>query len=147
MSEEIVNVCIEVAEAEFDRIAKYYRIQTNEEKIDAKQLDSYKDAKQEIVEAIQDGAIYVNEDGAPVYVSECEQDFTFRKLIGTDFVRLDKYDESQGMHKGQATVASLTKKAPREIAALDADDWQFMVRVASFLLLSKKRRSRKARRS
>lgn len=142
MSIEIGN---DVALNEFDRMCSFFRIMTDESKFTADDIKDFNTIKSEIVYAIEQGALVVNEEGQPTYITVDDKEFTFRKPTGKDYMEMDRYKEDQGMHKTFAMTSSLCNVQPKSISSLDGDDAMFMLKVTGFFIGSKKLRLSKLR--
>ena len=131
----------EVANGEFDRICGFMRIMTDETRMKDEEKEDYVSAKADLVDAIMDGAITVDDEGKPTFISECEKEFTFRRLTGADFLDLDKYKATQQMKSGLRLVANMCNVEIKNMSNLMGDDMMFLVKVGGFFMGSRKQRS------
>ena len=139
MSKPLVSE--EVAVGEFVRICEFMRIMTDESRMKDDEKDDFLKIKDDITDAIMDGAITVDDDGKPTFISECDKEFSFRRLTGADFLDLDKYKSSQQMKSNLRLVANMCGVEIKNLSTLMGDDMMFLAMVAGFFMGSRKQRS------
>lgn len=135
------EVSEEVACLEFDRFCSFFYIQNDLKRYKEDDLKEFEELKQEIVDSIMDGALVVDDKGKPTYKALSGDEFTMRRPLGKDFMDMDKYPESQSMHKTFSMAASLCGVQPKSITKLDGSDAMFLLKVTGFLISSRKSRS------
>lgn len=134
-----LTVVKEIAEKEFESWAEQFRIDTNIDDMDAEEKQEFKQIKNRFVYCLTRGITSIDEDGNlrlklidPVAGKDV---MIFRKKFkGAAFVAMDRYKDSQAVHKTLAFLAAWVQWQPPQLTKLDAmDTWFGMKMVALFL--------------
>jgi hypothetical protein len=121
---EYTEVTREVAEADFDRFARFARLKMDRKRnlIDKNDIEQDRDY---LVEEIMDGRIVIDDEGHPAVICECEEtprvSFDFRPK-GIVMKAMDMHKKDHDMAKVHAMIAEATRVPAAKLFALDAVD-------------------------
>jgi hypothetical protein len=119
----------DVAEAEFERMCRAFRVETEVEAMDAVSAAQFKYRQGQLVKAIMFGALQVDEDGMPALAVEkiVEGAFVpvtlkFRRPTGATFIAME---QGSGQHAQMALAATnLTESNKGIISTLTGPDFR-----------------------
>lgn len=130
----------EMAESEFQAWADHLRLDTNEDEMDAEEKTDFLQMKKKFVFSIMRGIAHTEENGDLV-LNLIESikvgngsviQITFRRSFkGSAFVVMDRYKESQNVHKTVAFLGAWVGIDPKALMKLDAIDLWFGMKMVS----------------
>ncbi len=126
----------EMAESEFESWARHLRLDTNEDEMDVEEKSDFLQIKKKFVYTLLHGFTQTEENGdltlnliAPV---NGKPSITFRRSFkGSTFVVMDRYKDSQNVHKTIAFLAAWVGWDPKQLMKLDAIDLWFGMKMVS----------------
>lgn len=126
----------EMAESEFNGWAEHLRLDTDIEDMDPEEKSDFLQLKKKFVYNLVHGITHTEENGDLVLnLAEPvagNSTMTFRKTFkGAAFCAMDRYKESQHVHKTLAFLAAWTKWNPKHLTQLDARDLWFGMKMVS----------------
>ena len=129
----------EQAEIEFESWAEQFRIDTDTEKMDAEEKQDFKQIKNRFIYCLTRGITAIEENGDlklhlidPV---DGKDTMIFRKKFkGAAFVAMDRYKDSQNVHKTLAFLGAWVNWNPKLLTQLDAMDTWFGMKMVSLFL-------------
>ena len=126
----------EMAEKEFEAWAEHLRLDTDLDQMDAEEKSDFIQLKKKFVYNLVHGITQTEENGDLVLnLSETvsgKSTMTFRRTFkGAAFVTMDRYKESQHVHKTMAFLGAWTKWDPKQLTQLDARDAWFGMKMVS----------------
>jgi len=129
----------EMAEKEFESWAEQFRIDIDENEMDAEERQEFRQIKRRFVYCLTNGITSIAENGdlslKLIDSVGGKSEMIFRKKFkGSAFVFMDRYKDSQSVHKTFAFLAAWVQWDPKELTKLDSKDaWFGMKMVALFL--------------
>ena len=126
----------EMAEAEFQSWADHLRLDTNEDEMDVEEKSDFLAIKKKFVYVLLHGFTQTEENGDLVLnlidsVDGISQITFRRKFKGGSFVVLDRYKESQNVHKTIAFLGAWVGVDPKKLMKMDAIDVWFGMKMVS----------------
>ncbi|MEE9393704.1 MAG: hypothetical protein V3W41_14470 [Planctomycetota bacterium] len=136
-----VKVVLGVAEAEFERFAASWDLDTDTASMEEEDRKSFEDLQRKLVRKIVSGSLAIGDDGCATYTlmhpkSDVLTEVTFSVPTGAAVVGWDKYKDRQNVHKLNAFMGACTKQAPATFAAMDFRDLKVCQAVALLFLAS-----------
>jgi hypothetical protein len=133
-------IATEVAQAEFQRFAKAWDIETDTKDMDVESREDFEKLSRTIVRAIEHGRASVNDDNGVDYqlstpVGEIDS-LTFRVPRGVDYMAMDTYKERETSRKMFAFMASTTKQSVKFFGSLSGADIKFAQAVTTLFMAS-----------
>jgi len=131
------KVSRDVAEADFDRWAEEWDIDTDKEHMDAEDRQGFENSRAKFIKSICDGRLSVSEDASKVvqtlkYSQGADLEYTVP--TGAAFITLDHHKDSQHMTKLHSYMASMTGKALKEFSQMDGRDIKIGYAVAQLFM-------------
>jgi hypothetical protein len=123
MTEE--KIAPEVAQAEFERFALTFDLETDVEQMTKDQADGFTVMRQTVIRAMRGGSLVVNDKGLPVYTprfSKETEPLTFYEFDGTTFSNMDKKKDNEHVAKKYAAMGTMTKTNAARFHAMDGRD-------------------------
>lgn len=126
----------ELAEKEFQGWADHLRLDTNEDEMDVEEKSDFLQIKKKFVYCLMNGFTYTEENGDLVLKLiesvQGKSEMTFRRSFkGGTFVVMDRYKESQNVHKTIAFLGAWVGIDPKQLMKLDAIDLWFGMKMVS----------------
>ncbi len=126
----------EMAEKEFQGWADHLRLDTNEEEMDVEEKSEFLQIKKKFVYCLLHGYTQTEENGDLVLnliePIAGKSKITFRrKFKGAAFVVMDRYKESQNVHKTVAFLGAWVGVDPKVLMKMDAIDLWFGMKMVS----------------
>lgn len=119
-----------VAEAEFNRFAELWDIDTDESSMGEDDVESYEKAKRPLIRGFKAGWLTCDEEGALTFQLRFSKKSDIKSitldLSRADVLTMDKYKEKQSMHKLQAYMATLAGIPNNKLANIDSRDQKVM---------------------
>ncbi len=136
------KVAREVAEEEFERMCRSRRLVTAVDEMDADDAASFEDLKKQLVRAIQDGSLAINDDGDPVYTPPVPhaKPITFYKPTGATLIAMDPRspNDSDGNQARMArAMTDMTRSAKGELSRLEIPDYRICSALTTLFLASR----------
>jgi hypothetical protein len=133
------KVALEVCEAEFERFAEAWDLDTDVATMEEEDRDSFRTVKRRITRAIGNGSATVNDDGSLTYAFrfssiEGTESLTFRVPSGNAILQWDRYKERQSIHKLNSFLGNMTSSSPAIFAKIDGRDIKVCQAVAQLFL-------------
>ncbi len=134
--EEGPAITKEMAETEFQSWADHLRLDTNEEEMDVEEKSDFLQIKKKFVYSFLHGFTQTEENGDLTLnltepVNGKSQIVFRRSFKGVTFVVMDRYKESQNVHKTIAFLAAWVGWDPKQLMKLDAIDLWFGMKMVS----------------
>lgn len=134
--EEGPKITKEMAEKEFQSWADHLRLDTNEDEMDVEEKSDFLQIKKKFVYVLLHGFTQTEENGdltlnliEPV---NGKSTITFRRSFkGSTFVVMDRYKDSQNVHKTIAFLAAWVGWDPKQLMKMDAIDLWFGMKMVS----------------
>jgi hypothetical protein len=128
MTEEKPKVALEVAEAEFERFCKALRLRKALAGVSS-------DARVDVLSAMQDGRLVVDEKGRLVFRPLDDGDpLTFHPPRGADLMAMDQKPEGQKIAALHAVAASLTRDHEKRFSNMDLRDAEIVYAIIGLLM-------------
>lgn len=137
---EVIKIPREMAESEFKEWADHLRLDTNEDDMDAEEKADFRQIKKKFIYALMNGITQTEENGDLTFNlserikvgNEDRSTITFRRSFkGNAFVVMDRYKESQAVHKTVAFLGAWVGIDPKHLMKLDARDLWFGMKMVS----------------
>lgn len=120
------TVAREVAEAEFDRFCQAMDLDVSQEKMDLESLSGFKQQKEKVVTAIENGSLIINDAGEPVFMPQRTKDWKdpihFTEPTGATYMEMDRKKKDQDVSKLFAIMSSMTGVYSGQLAKLKGTD-------------------------
>ena len=135
--EDVPQIPKEMAEKEFQSWADHLRLDTNEDDMDVEERTEFIIMKKKFVYNLMKGFTQTEENGDLTLnlidpVNGKSQLVFYRSFKGSTFVVMDRYKDSQNVHKTVAFLAAWTGwKDPKLLMKLDAIDLWFGMKMVS----------------
>ena len=125
-----------MAESEFQSWADHLRLDTNEDEMDVEEKSDFLQIKKKFVYSLLHGFTHTEENGDLVLnlidSVAGKSTITFRRNFkGSTFVVMDRYKDSQNVHKSIAFLAAWVGMDPKVLMKLDAIDLWFGMKMVS----------------
>lgn len=134
-SKAAIKVAAEVAEAEFDRMCDANRIERDETKLDAEELEEWLAIKARLVAEICSGPLVIDTEGRPVYSpSTGGKAITFSPATGATLMALETHGKGKDVSNMVAAMAEMTGTSKGEFSRMPARDFQLCGRLARLFL-------------
>jgi len=126
----------EMAESEFQGWAEHLRLDTDEEDMDAEEKSDFIQIKKKFKYCLIRGITHVEENGDLVLnlISPIggKSEIVFRRSFkGPAFVVMDRYKDSQHVHKTVAFLGAWVGVDPKQLLQMDAIDLWFCMKMVS----------------
>ena len=126
----------EMAEAEFQSWADHLRLDTNEDEMDVEEKSDFLQIKKKFVYCLVNGFTHTEENGDLVLklidpVAGKSELIFRRSFKGGTFVVMDRYKDSQNVHKTIAFLGAWVGIDPKQLMKLDAIDLWFGMKMVS----------------
>jgi len=133
------KVALEVAEQEFDSFVDAMRLDVDTSFMDAEDLTAFEKQKRRIVFAIQDGSLFINEEGKAVYTpqhkdSKYHEPLIFNERSGSSVMALDGKKKNYDVAKTYAVMGAMCKVPPVTFAGLVGIDGKICEAIFSLLM-------------
>ena len=134
------KIAPEVAQAEFDRFARAWDIETDTKDMDVESRDDFEKLSRTITKAVEQGRAVVNDDNGITYqlntpIGEVDS-LTFRIPRGVDYMAMDTYKERETSRKMFAFMASTTKQSVKFFGNLSGADIKFAQAITTLFMAS-----------
>jgi hypothetical protein len=138
MSDTVSN---EQANAEFDRWAEDWDIDSDVSAMDLEAREVFNSQRRRLVRAIRAGHLAVGDDSTLRYqlrfpVFESITDLVFRPPSGEALLGFDKFRDRENFHKLNTFMGSMTGAAPAIFVKMDARDLKIPQAIATLFLAS-----------
>lgn len=125
-----------MAEKEFQNWADHLRLDTNADEMDVEEKSDFLAIKKKFVYSLVHGFTHTEENGDLVLnlinPIKGKSQITFRRNFkGSTFVVMDRYKDSQNVHKTIAFLGAWVGVDPKELGKLDAIDLWFGMKMVS----------------
>lgn len=135
------KVAGEVADLEFDRLCKYYNVDTNPEYMDEKDLESFNNLRRKLTFPIREGHLTVDEGGVPTYAMQYEgfealTSLTFKVPTGHAIASWDKFSDREGIKKLNSYMGNMTSQTDMVFIKMDGRDLQVCQAIVTLFLAS-----------
>lgn len=130
----VLKVVEEVAAQEFVRMCEANRIEHDESKLDAAELEEWKDMRAPIVRDICQGRLVVNDEGRPVYTPPGGKAVTFNPATGATLMALETHGKGKDLSNMVAAMAELTGANKGDFSRMPARDFQACARITRLFL-------------
>jgi len=131
MTQKVVE---EVALTEFARMCAANRIEQDESKLDAKELEEWQDLRGKIVADICRGPLVIDAEGRPVYTPAGGKAITFNPATGATLMALETHGKGKDVSNMVAAMADMTGANKGDFARMGARDFQACGRLARLFL-------------
>ena len=130
----------EMAESEFQAWADHLRLDTDKNDMDAEEKADFRQIKKKFVFALMNGITQTEDNGdltfnlaETIKVGNSQKSqITFRRSFkGSAFVVMDRYKESQAVHKTSAFLGAWVGIDPKNLMNMDARDLWFGMKMVS----------------
>lgn len=126
----------EMAESEFQSWADHLRLDTNEDEMDVEEKSDFLQIKKKFVYSLVNGFTHTEENGDLVLnlidAVAGKSEIVFRRSFkGGTFVVMDRYKDSQNVHKTIAFLGAWVGIDPKQLMKLDAVDLWFGMKMVS----------------
>jgi hypothetical protein len=126
----------EMAEKEFQSWAEHLRLDTDLDEMDAEEKADFLQLKKKFVYNLMHRITHTEDNGDLVLnlIEPVAGNSTMifrKKFKGSAFVAMDRYKDSQHVHKTLAFLAAWTKWNPKHLTQLDAVDTWFGMKMVS----------------
>lgn len=138
--EKKVKITLEVAEAEFERFAARWDLDSAVEEFeDEDDRKSFLDLRRRLVRKIMSGLLVVGGDGELSYelmnpVSDQFTSVRFKMPTGAAMIAWDKFKDRQNVHKFNAFLGACTGQTPAMFAKMQLSDYKVCQAVALLFL-------------
>lgn len=117
----------ETAEVEFDRFVDAMDLDLDTVDMDAEDLTGFIKQKSRVINAIQKGALVINDEGEAVYTprnakSKYQEAITFHERTGASLMAMDGKKKGYDVAKTYAVLADMCKVHPSVFAGLVGAD-------------------------
>lgn len=121
------QIALEVAEQEFERFAESMDINVDTSKLDAEDLTAFTKVKDRMLQAMQRGALTINDNGEAVYTpqrpsSKSKDAITFHERTGASLMAMDGKKKNYDVAKTYAILAEMCRVHPAVFAGLAGQD-------------------------
>ena len=139
MSTEENKVSKDMAEADFERFVDAMDLDLDTSEMDAEDLTGFKKQKSRVVNAIQRGALIINDDGEAVYTpyragSVVKEPLTFHERTGASIMAMDGKKKGHNAAKMYAVLADMCKVQQKVFAGLVGEDGKICEAIFAFLM-------------
>lgn len=110
------------------------RIDTDESKLDADELEEWQSVRGKIVADICRGQLVVDTEGRPVYTAAGGKPITFQPATGAAFMALETHGKGKDLSNLVAAMAELTGTNKGDFSRMNARDFKSCCRVANLFL-------------
>jgi hypothetical protein len=128
----------DMAEAEFERFAEYWDIDTDVDSMSPEDKDSFEGQKSRIIRAVMSGRAVVESTGELTYTLReavgNHEKITFKMPKGEAFIEMDKHKERQSMHKVATLVSKMTGVHSSLLSRFNGNDMKFCLGFAGLFL-------------
>ncbi len=132
------KVAPKVAEAEFDRFAEAWDLDSDTASMEEEDRQGFEALKRRLIRKIESGHLTVDGEGMISYMLiEPQGDtasLTFKRPTGHALVVWDRFKDRQQIHKLNAFMGSMTGQAPALFAEMDGRDLKVCQAVAQLFL-------------
>lgn len=135
MKESVVDK--ETAEAEFNRFAEMMDLDLDVTTMDEDDKRGFESQKSKVVNAIQSGALVINDQGEPVFTPQSLDDaepITFYEPTGATFMAMDKRKKNEDMGKMMSMLGDATKTHPSTFSRMKNRDFRVCQALLSLFL-------------
>lgn len=131
-----LKVAKEAAEADFARLCVLRRIDTDEDGMTPKEIESFAGLRTKVVKAICAGTLVVEEKGGVIYTPPVAdpKPITFRMAKGSTFMAMDDGKAKGEQHQMVAMIADMTGWSKGDLSKLDAPDYVFCTNLVNLFL-------------
>jgi hypothetical protein len=142
MTEQEWAVAPEVAEIEFARFVRAWRIDADMEGLDDEDVKSFNNTKRRVVCAIQSGILRVDDTGEELlFIPEFPavagiDELKMRPPTGAALTKWDKFKEKEQVKKINATMGDICKCNPAIFSKMDMRDLKVVQAVCTLFLVS-----------
>jgi hypothetical protein len=134
----VEKIVLEVAEAEFERFAGSWNLDTDIETMSIEDRDDFEGHKRKIVRQIQGGRVVINEEGNIIYTLFTPvgtlAEVTIKRPKGRTYMAMDKIKEGQNIGKLLHFLSSAINQLPGVIKQMDGIDFKFLQAVYMLFL-------------
>jgi len=133
---DLPKITKEMAESEFQSWASHLRLDTNEDEMDVEEKSDFLQIKKKFVYCLLNGFTHTEENGDLVLnlidPVQGKSEMIFRRSFkGGTFVVMDRYKDSQNVHKTIAFLGAWVGIDPKQLMKLDAIDLWFGMKMVS----------------
>lgn len=139
MTENNERMSEAVAEAEFLKFTDAWDIDSNTEKMNAEDKDSFDEQKNRIVNSLIKGRTVITEEGNITYHTVGEEGpdkLDFKVPKGEAYIKMDKFKDRQSIHKMFGFLSSMTGVSSKMFSNMDARDTKFCMAISILFLAS-----------
>jgi hypothetical protein len=134
--QEGIQITKQMAENEFQSWADHLRLDTDVDDMDPEEKSDFIQLKKKFVHNLVHGITYTEDNGDLILnlIDPVAKNSTMvfrRKFKGSAFVAMDRYKESQHVHKTLAFLAAWTNWNPKHLTQLDSRDLWFGMKMVS----------------
>ena len=128
----------EMAEQEFDRFGASMDLDFDTSFMDEEDRKGFEQAKRRIVKALMSGAMFINDDGCPVFkpqrVDTDVNPITFYESTGATYMAMDRKKKTEDMGKMMALMADYTQTSSGLFAKMKNADFKVCLAVTTLFL-------------
>lgn len=127
----------EVAEIEFSRFVDLMDLDIDPADMDEEDKKGFDQQYRRIIQAIQTGALIVNDNGEPIFTpqrSEESKPITFHEPTGASLMAMDRKKKSEDIAKLYATMADMTKTHISTFSKMKMSDLKVCMAVTTLFL-------------
>ena len=131
------KVAKEVAEQDFERFADAMDLDVDTSKMDEDDRKGFQVQKDRIVSAICSGALYVNDNGEPVFTPQRTKDageITFHEPDGAALMAMDRKKKTEDIGKLYATMGEMTKTSAKTFSVMKMADLKVCMAISTLFL-------------
>lgn len=131
------KVAKDVAEAEFERFVETMDLDIDPATMDEDDKKGLDQQRNRIIRAIQTGALYVNDNGEPVFTAQRTKDgepLTFHEPTGASLMAMDRKKKTEDVGKMYAVMADITKTHASTFAKMKMSDLKVCQAVTALFL-------------
>lgn len=131
------KVCLEVAEAEFQRFVELMDLDCDEKSMGEEDKAGFSEQKEKLIKAIRKGSLVVNENGEPIFTPQRTNDakpITFYEPTGASLMAMDRKKKSEDVAKLYATMADMTRTDAKTFAKMKNADLKVCMAITTLFL-------------
>ncbi len=131
------KIILEMAEQEFERFVDSMDLELESSEMDAEDKGEFGKHKGNMIKAIQDGRLTINDQGEPEYTPKRGDDhtpITFHEPTGACLMAMDSRKEGQNVAKMYATMASMSKQNSKRFSNMKNVDLKVCLSIVTLFL-------------